>query len=290
METIPFMGFTDPVSSISHLVTSFLFFIASFFLIYRGRGNSGRVIGLLIYCFCLILLFSMSGVYHLLSKGSTARHVLHILDYVAIFTLIAGTITPIHLILFRGIHRWLVLTVVWSLAITGISLTSVFFTVIPEWIILSFFLGLGWFGLGTVWGIYKVHNRKLMGNLIVGGLFYTLGAIAEYNRWPLIIDQVLGPHEIFHFFVILGAFFHWKLVYKIAKYPISSAITIIVTEYPDNKFYAKATSENRYFTGKSKEEVKKNVLNWVESKFHKDMKPHMINFKYRQEDTIYLNE
>lgn len=231
----------------------------------------------------------MSGVYHLLEKGETASYVLQILDYSAIFTLIAGTITPIHLILFRGLHRWLVLFVVWTLAITGLTLTAVFFKDMPEWLTLSFFLILGWFGLFTIWGIYKVHSKKLMTNIILGGLFYTIGAVFEFLRWPVLIEGIIGPHEIFHVFVILGALSHWRLVYKIAKYPISKKITILVTEYPNNKFEAHATSEHKHFFGDSEESIKAQVLEWVEEKFHHEMKPEEVCFKYSRSEKINLN-
>ena len=288
MNIVAIPGFSEPFSSISHLLSAFGFFIASYFLIYRGRGNTSRVVGLVIYSFCLVFLFSMSGVYHLLEKGELASFVLQILDYSAIFTLIAGTITPIHIILFRGLHRWLVLCIVWTLAITGLTLTAVFFKDLPELVTLSFFLILGWFGLFTIWGIYKVHNRKLMVNIIIGGLFYTTGAVFEFFRWPILIEGIVGPHEIFHVFVVIGAIFHWKLIYKIAKYPISLKITINVIEYPNNQFIATANSEHKIFSGDSIESIKKQTLNWIDEKFHNDMKPKEILFNFNKSEKVII--
>lgn len=282
-------GFSDPFSSISHLFMAVVFFILSFYLIFKGRGNTGRVIGLSIYCFCLIFLSCMSGVYHLLDKGYTARYVLQILDYSAIFTLIAGTITPIHLILFRGLNRWLVLFIVWSLAITGLTFTAVFFKSIPEWLSLSFFLGLGWFGLYTTYSIYKIHNRELVKYIVLGGAFYTIGAIIEFIRFPIIVSGIIGPHEIFHIFVFLGALSHWVLIYKIAGFPISKKIIILVKCFPDGKFEAKATSEHIYFFGTSKQEIKTRALEWVKKEFHDEMKPNLVTFKYFDEERIDVN-
>jgi channel protein (hemolysin III family) len=289
MDIISIPGFSEPFSSISHLLAALASLISTFILLYRGRGNISRIIGLLIYCFCLVLLFSLSGVYHLLEKGFQANYVLQILDYSAIFTLISGTITPIHVILFRGLNRWLVLTIVWTLAITGLTLTAIFFKEIPEWLSLTFFLGLGWFGLFTIWSIYKVHNKSLMTYIIVGGLFYTFGAVIEFVRWPVLVDGIVGPHEIFHLFVILGAYCHWKLVYRISTFPISSRITIIVKEFPNNIFKASATSEHIHFEGSSVEEIKSKVMDWIEQEFHHEMKPERVNFKYFKEENILVN-
>lgn len=284
----PIPGFSEPFSSISHLSGAVISFIATFFLIFRGRGNNGRVIGLVIYSFTLVFLLSMSGVYHLLQKGFTANYVLQILDHVGIYCLIAGTFTPIHLILFRGLHRWLILMIIWTLAITGLTLTAIYLHEIPEWLSLSFFLGLGWIGLFSMYNIYKIHSKKLVKYITFGGLAYTIGAVIEFINPPHLINNVIGPHEIFHVFVLIGAFYHWKLVYKISKFPISSKIIIMIREYPNNKFTAEATSEHAYFESDSQEDVKKQVMTWIENKFHNDMQPKLVNFKYFKEENIYL--
>ena len=286
MPITPIPGFSEPFSSISHILSAAISFISSFFMVFQGRGNSGRVIGLLIYTFCIIFLFSMSGVYHLLEKGHTASYVLHILDYAGIYCLIAGTFTPIHIILFRGIHRWLVLAIVWSLAITGLTLTAIFFERIPEWLNLTFFLALGWIGLYTLWKLYKVHSKELFKYLMLGGVSYTVGAVTEFLWWPTLIPSVIEPHEVFHIFVMLGAFFHWKLVYRISKYPMSSKITIIVREFPGDVFRAEATSEHASFNASSKVEIKEKVAKWIEKDFHQEMRPDLVNFKYFKEENI----
>ncbi|MCO4793660.1 MAG: hemolysin III family protein [Bacteriovoracaceae bacterium] len=285
---IPIPGFSEPFSSISHLLGAVLGFIGTYYLVYKGRGNSRRVIGLLIYSFCFVFLFSMSGVYHLLEKGYTPNYVLHILDYAGIYVLIAGSYTPIHLILFRNIHRWLVLCIVWTLSITGLTLTAVFFDTIPEWLNLTFFLSLGWIGLFTLYHVYKIHSKELFLLIIYGGLSYSIGAICEFMRWPEVYPGVIGPHEVFHLFVLLGAAFHWRLIYKISKYPISSQITIIVKEYPNNVFKAFATSEHAEFGASNIDDLKAEVLTWVDKKFHNEMRPDVINFKYTKEEDIFL--
>ncbi len=288
MTIIPILGFSEPFNSITHLLGAVVSFVAAYFLIYRGRGNSNRVIGLLIYSFCLIFLLSMSGVYHLLEKGGEANYVLHVLDYTGIFGLISGTFTPIHIILFRGLHRWLVLVIVWTLSITGLTLTAVFFSQIPQGFNLSVFLFLGWIGLYTLWKIYHMHSKRLVKLMLYGGVSYTVGAIIEFAQWPDIIPGVIDPHGIFHIFVLLGAYFHWRLVYEISKYPISSKITIIVRELPEGVFQAVATSEKVSFTGGSVKEIKETVLKWIENEYHHSMRPTFINFKYTQEEDLCL--
>src|SRR5687767_13132626 len=102
MLSIP--GFGDPVSSLTHLAAAVVFAILSGFLVARGRGDAGRAASLAVFAFSCVLLLSMSGVYHLLTPDTAARAVLMRLDHAAIFVLIAGSFTPIHVILLR--NRW----------------------------------------------------------------------------------------------------------------------------------------------------------------------------------------
>ncbi len=100
-----------------------------------------------VFVFGAVFMFSMSGVYHLLDQGGTPRYVMQHLDHAAIWIMIAGTFTPIHVILFTGWRRWGVLAIVWTAAITGLVLKTVFFDEFPEWLGLIFYLALGWVGV-----------------------------------------------------------------------------------------------------------------------------------------------
>jgi channel protein (hemolysin III family) len=130
IQSIP--GFTEPFSSISHLLASFSFLIIGMILVQKSFGNKSRVFSLGVFAASNIFLFAMSGVYHLLEKGSTANYVLQILDHDGIFLLIAGTFTPLHAILTRGYSRWPILVVVWLIGINGVVFTSIFFSDMPH--------------------------------------------------------------------------------------------------------------------------------------------------------------
>jgi channel protein (hemolysin III family) len=92
MLSIP--GFSDPVSSLTHLAGAAVFAILGGFLIARGRGDARRVISLAVFAFSCVLLLSLSGVYHLLTPQTAARGVLVRLDHAAIFVLHAGSRDP----------------------------------------------------------------------------------------------------------------------------------------------------------------------------------------------------
>ena len=205
-------GFSDPFSSLSHLIAAFVFLVFGIKLIYLAAGHRAWVVAVSVYVFSVVFLLSMSGVFHLLEHESLGRAVLQRLDHAGIFGLIAGTFTPVHVILFKGFWRWGILLLIWLLAITGITLKSIFFNEMAEWLGLVFYLGLGWLGILSAYLTHRLHGYKIIKPLIYGALAYTLGASLEFLRLPIVIPGVIGPHELFHLAVLAGIAWHWQFV------------------------------------------------------------------------------
>jgi Zn-dependent membrane protease YugP len=93
-------------------------------LVKKGAGNRLRVASLLIFSISLILLLLASGIYHAFEPG-LGKQIFRRLDYACIYLLIAGTGTPIHVILFRGWWRWGMLVFIWSFAVIGLILMAI---------------------------------------------------------------------------------------------------------------------------------------------------------------------
>ncbi|MFK7822658.1 MAG: hemolysin III family protein [Oligoflexales bacterium] len=281
---IPIPGFSEPVSCFSHLLASFCFLCFTILLIYRGRGNGLRVTSLFLYGVCALYLFSMSGVYHLLEPGGMAREVFQRLDHSGIWAMIAGTFTPIHMILFRGVWRWGVLVLVWSIAITGLTLEVIYFTKFPEWLSLLLYLSLGWLGLLTYILYIKTHNEAIIRNLVFGGIAYSLGGVFEFLRWPTIVPGIIGPHEIFHFFVILGAFFHGKFIYLISDISIRKKLTFLIKDRGNNEYYVVAKGENIRFKVSGMENLHGAIEEQISRKYSQVHKPPVIRLQYLKEN------
>jgi len=284
---IPFLGFSDPISSLTHLGAALAALVATVPLLKNGTGNVPRFIALTVYSFTMVFLFSMSGVFHLLERGGEARDVFQRLDHAGIWALIAGTFTPVHVILFRGPWRWPILIFVWSLAITGLVLEVIFFTSFPEWLLLSFFLGLGWIVASSGFQFYRAFRDKSVFLLVMGGVFYSLGAVIDFARWPNIIDGVLGPHECFHILIVAAAAAHWLFIYKWSSHPVSDSITFHFRIFPNRRVLADAIDEAIVFEGESVEHAKQLTVDYVRRKFHISVKP-KVTIKYVQEESVDL--
>ncbi len=219
MEMREILGFSDPVSSWTHLLGAAVFAALGFPLLRRGRGNGLRVAGLAIFAAASVVLLSVSGAYHVLSEGGTGRQVMQRIDHAAIFVMIASTFTPVHGILFRGFLQWGFLAVFWSLAIAALTLKTIFFADIPSWLDMGSYLTLGWAGIVSILILWKRHGFRFAAPLLWGGLSYTLGTLPLGLDRPVLIPGLVGPHEIFHVGVLAGLAFHWHFIFQFAAGP-----------------------------------------------------------------------
>jgi channel protein (hemolysin III family) len=230
----PIAGFADPVSSLTHLGGAAVFALLSIGLLRRARGSIGRVVSVAVFAITSVLLLSVSGVYHLLGTDSAAFTVMQRLDHAAIFGLIAGTATPVYTIFFRGPQRWAALLLVWIVAVSGITLKTIFFTDVPEGLGVALYLGFGWAGLyaGTLLG--RRYGIRFIAPLAWGAVAYTIGAVLEFLRWPTLLAGIVGPHELFHLFVLAGLGCHWRFVWRSAagNVPVSSRSGVNDVVYP----------------------------------------------------------
>ncbi len=206
------VGFSDPVSSLSHLAGALVFAWLSVVLLRRGRGDRVRMISLCVFAFSCVLLLSLSGVYHLLSPGTAVREVLKRLDHAAIFVLIAGSFTPVHVILFRGAWRWGMLAGIWGAALAGLILKTVYFATMPEWLGMLMYLGLGWMGVISALHLARRYGMRFIQLVLWSAFAYTAGAVIEFWRWPVLLAGIVGPHEIFHLAVLAGISCIWVFV------------------------------------------------------------------------------
>jgi hemolysin III len=194
---------------VSHQVAAFAAVPAVAVLVLRARSGAATAAAL-VYGVTLVLLFSISAVYHRMHWPLSIRRVIGRIDHAAIFLLIAGTYTPFCLLLGPGPgHR--LLAAVWTAAAVGIVVV-VWLTGTPKPIRASLYVLLGWFILPSIPAMRAGIGDHALVLLLVGGFFYTLGAAIYAIRRPDPAPEIFGFHEIFHLLVVAAAICHFLVV------------------------------------------------------------------------------
>lgn len=164
--------------------------------------NGYAVVSSVIYGITMILLYTMSSIYHGLKPERKAKKVFQVLDHCSIFLLIAGSYTPFCLVTFREYNTalgWTIFGIIWAMAILGIVLNSIDIKKYKVFSMISY-LGMGWCVIFTVNLLPKLLGIPGLALLVAGGVAYTIGAIV-YGFGK----KKKYMHSIFHLFILLGS-------------------------------------------------------------------------------------
>jgi hemolysin III len=201
----------EPVSGLTHLGAAIIAAIGLAVIVYIGRDSFTKTISLVVYGVSLVLMFAASAAYHLIKSSPPITKLLRKLDHSAIYLLIAGTYTPICLYYFSGFWRWGLLSIIWLMAASGIAI-KIFFLNPRRWLTAGIYLVMGWLSLMAITEMVSTMPAPALIWLVLGGLFFTLGAVVYAARKPDFYPGVFGFHEVWHIFVIMGCLAHFILV------------------------------------------------------------------------------
>lgn len=171
-------------------------------IVFAAIYSSGwGVVGSAIYGASLIILYTMSTLYHAITNRK-AKTFFRIMDHNTIFLLIAGTYTPITLVPLRGVMGWVLFGIVWTAAILGIVLNSIDLEKYRKPSVFCYVI-MGWVVIIALKPMLEKVNVLSLWFLLIGGLFYTLGIIFYVKK-----DKKYF-HSVWHLFTIAGSVFHW---------------------------------------------------------------------------------
>ncbi|WP_084361486.1 PAQR family membrane homeostasis protein TrhA [Herbiconiux solani] len=164
-----------------------------------------------------MLLFGNSALYHRFNWQPKAKLLLKRIDHANIFLLIAGTYTPIALLALPSEKGVLLLSLVWAGALLGIGF-RVFWIHAPRWLYVLLYLALGWAAVMYLVDIFNANPASMV-LVAVGGLAYTLGAVAYGLKRPNPFPGKFGFHEIFHTLTVVAFVCHWTAILLLAINP-----------------------------------------------------------------------
>lgn len=206
----------EPGSAITHFIAMMLAVFAAVPLLVKAGLSSGdqNFIAMLIFISSMILLYGASATYHTVNVTGKRLHIFKKIDHMMIFVLIAGSYTPVCLIVLGGELGLQLLAVVWSIALAGIVIKACWVTC-PKWFSSMIYIAMGWvcvFVFGQLWSTLPTAAFLW---LLAGGIIYTIGGVIYALKLPIFNarHKGFGSHEIFHLFVMGGSICHFIFMY-----------------------------------------------------------------------------
>jgi hemolysin III len=190
-----------------HLACSFLCLPAVTLLI-AGAPDGTAQAAAVVYAAGLVALFGVSGTYHRRRWSPVWRARLQRLDHGTIFVMIAGTYTPLCLVVLGGVLGTVMLVSVWVGAAVGVVLAATGVTA-KRFVGKLCYIALGWVAVAAVPALARRLTDTEMALVVAGGLLYTVGAILLGLRRPNPFPRIFGYHEVWHVLVVAAAACHF---------------------------------------------------------------------------------
>lgn len=201
------------INTVTHLGAACFALLGSVLLIAQASAHTNiwQIVGFSIYSLSLLSLFTFSTLHHGLHSSPKVNELLRTFDYVSIFLVIGGTVTPLVLVLYRNVIGWSVLGVVWAIAAGGITLRSIH-RQLPKHITNTLFIVLGWLPAALILAgsHLSIGALALIGS---GGLVYTAGFVLYIIEKPNFKPGIFGFHELWHCLVVVAAFLQYLFMY-----------------------------------------------------------------------------
>jgi hemolysin III len=203
----------------------FLAILAASPLIIRAMSRPGGiyVVSACVFIVSMIMLYGASTAYHTFNLGTAKNLMLKKLDHMMISVLIAGTYTPVCLIVLHGFMGYLLLSLVWGIAVVGIII-NIFWINCPKWFSSLLYIAMGWVCVIAFRQIWGALSTAAFAWLLAGGIIYTIGGVIYALKLPIFNarHKFFGSHEIFHLFVMAGSLCHFVFIYAyVLRMPIA---------------------------------------------------------------------
>ena len=207
----------EPGSAITHFIGMMMAILASTPLLVKASSESNTLamIALSIFMLAMVLLYGASATYHSLSVSDRVLRVFRKIDHMMIFVLIAGSYTPICLIVLDGQLGYTLLIVVWAIAIIGMTIKALWITC-PKWFSSVIYIAMGWVCVAVFGPLWNTLPTAGILWLLAGGIIYTIGGVIYALKLPIFNSKHsnFGSHEVFHLFVMGGSICHFIFMYQ----------------------------------------------------------------------------
>lgn len=207
----------EPGSAITHFVAMLMAVLAAMPLVAKAglSGSVPAVFAMMIFMGSMVLLYGASALYHSVVVPDRVLKVFRKLDHMMIFVLIAGSYTPVCMIVLGGREGYTLLAAVWSIAAVGMLIKAVWIGC-PKWFSSVIYIAMGWVCVFVFGQLLDSLSAQAFFWLLAGGLIYTAGGVIYALKLPIFNARHthFGSHEIFHLFVMAGSICHFIFMYR----------------------------------------------------------------------------
>ena len=207
----------EPGSAITHFIGMVMAGLAAMPLLAKAglSGSTREVTAIMIFVGSMVLLYGASAVYHSLTVSDRVLRIFRKLDHMMIFVLIAGSYTPVCMIVLGGKSGYTLLAAVWGIAAVGMLIKALWITC-PKWFSSVIYIAMGWVCVFVFGQLTATLSKGAFFWLLAGGVIYTVGGIIYALRLPIFNSKHInfGSHEIFHLFVMAGSVCHFIFMYR----------------------------------------------------------------------------
>ena len=206
----------EPGSAITHFIAMMMAVFATVPLLVKAGIQSGweNFLAMAIFMGSMILLYGASATYHSVDLTGRSLRVFRKLDHMMIFVLIAGSYTPVCLIVLGGKLGYTLLALMWGIAAVGMLVKACWITC-PKWFSSVIYIAMGWVCVLVFGPLLKTLSAPAFLWLLAGGIIYTVGGIIYALKLPIFNakHKFFGSHEVFHLFVMGGSICHFIFMY-----------------------------------------------------------------------------
>jgi len=206
----------EPGSAITHFIAMMMAVFATVPLLVKAGIQSGweNFLAMAIFMGSMILLYGASATYHSVDLTGRSLRIFRKLDHMMIFVLIAGSYTPVCLIVLGGKLGYTLLALVWGIAAVGMLVKACWITC-PKWFSSVIYIAMGWVCVLVFGPLLKTLSVPAFLWLLAGGIIYTVGGVIYALKLPIFNakHKFFGSHEVFHLFVMGGSICHFIFMY-----------------------------------------------------------------------------
>lgn len=211
----------DPGSAITHFLGMAAALLVAVPLIAKAEDVL-HIVAMSVFICSMVLLYGASTTYHTFDISRSVNTVLKKIDHMMIFVLIAGSYTPVCLIVLNGRIGYTLLAVVWGIALAGMLIKALW-VYCPKWFSSVIYIAMGWVCVFAFSPILKVLSMSAFGWLLAGGILYTIGGVIYALKLSVFDEghKFMDSHVIFHIFVLAGSACHFVFMYRyVAGMPV----------------------------------------------------------------------